>query len=135
MVCKKYQTIYTFPHPVSYFHHAPGRSHCYPSNPSYPVPFQVPLSRFQHSVSVNNAQVAIIVAYSQNPAVLSPKNLSASLQTPHDSATSDVFYTHSLHPSHFGTENSQCVSRVQSQSTNIKYTTYCVILFVTSVQR
>jgi hypothetical protein len=103
MVFKKYQTIYNFPHPVSQFRHAPGPSHSYPNNPSYPLLFQVHYQDSNTQVRVNNAQVAIIVAYSQNPAVLLPQNISASPK-PHGSATFDVSYTNTLHSFHFGSE-------------------------------
>jgi hypothetical protein len=42
IIFKKYQSKYMFPCPVSQFHHAPGPSHCCPSNPSYSTPLQVP---------------------------------------------------------------------------------------------
>lgn len=101
-VFKKYQTKYTFPHPVSQFHHAPGPSHCYPCNPSNPASFQVP---YQDS---NTRSVEIMPRYNRYPFTepgpsFTPEPVSRT-QTPHASATSDLSYTNSPDPSHSDSE-------------------------------
>ena len=90
------------PHPVSQFHHAPCPSHCFPSNPSYPAPFQV---TYQDS---NIQPVAIMFRYSRYPFTETVPSLTQELisltQTPQGSAASDVSCTNSPDPFQSGSE-------------------------------